>query len=103
MTSYGIADQGRTLLDREDITLGEHAEEEDAKEVDGVAGEETSAAKQTTALAPVREQVVQFYGDNIPVAQTPDGEIYVPLRPLTDFLGLAFGSQTLRVRRDEVL
>lgn len=68
-----------------------------------VTVETGDAGKGITALVPVREQVVQFYGDDIPVAQTRDGEIYVPLRPLTDFLGLAFGSQTSRVRRDEVL
>lgn len=82
---------------------------EDNKSHEARAGQEVTedpsdeADKKTTAIVPIREQVVQFYGDNIPVAQTPDGEIYVPLRPLTDYLGLAFGSQTSRVRRDEVL
>lgn len=63
----------------------------------------TGAAKQSMALLPVREQVVTFYGDQIPVAQTDEGTVYVPLRPLTDFLGLAFSSQRQRVLRDEVL
>lgn len=91
-------------MDREESTNQETPEEEDSVEqVEGAEQVEGLMAEQATTLVPAREQVVQFYGDNIPVAQMPDGEIYVPLRPLTDFLGLAFGSQTLRVRRDEVL
>jgi hypothetical protein len=55
------------------------------------------------ALTPLHERIVEFYGDAIPVAQTADGGLYVPLRPLTDYLGLTFSSQRLRVLRDEVL
>ncbi len=55
------------------------------------------------ALVPTNEQTVEFYGDPIPVAQTKDGELYVPLRQLTDFLGLAADPQRRRVLRDEVL
>lgn len=54
-------------------------------------------------LVPQAEKVVDFYGDAIPVAQAPDGELYVPLRPLTTFLGLSFGSQRNRIVRDRVL
>ncbi len=57
----------------------------------------------TTALVPQRERTVAFYGDDIPVAQADDGTLYVALRPITDYLGLAFGSQRLRVLRDEVM
>ena len=56
-----------------------------------------------TALVPVREQRVDFNGDSIPVAQAPDGTPYVALRPITDYLGLAFSPQRRRVLRDEVL
>lgn len=55
------------------------------------------------AIIPASERVVNFYGDPIPVAQTDDGTIYVPLRPITDFLGLAFTAQRSRVNRDDVL
>lgn len=55
------------------------------------------------ALVPVRQQIVNFYDDPIPVAQGPDGALYVPLRPLTDFLGIDFSGQRQRVLRDEVL
>ncbi len=70
---------------------------------DAEEGEQLTNTADTNALVPVREQVVDFYGDRIPVAQVPEGEVYVPLRPLTDFLGLAFSSQRQRVIRDEVL
>jgi len=56
-----------------------------------------------TALMPVRQQYVDFYGDGIAVAETSDGELYVALRPITDFLGLAFSPQRRRVLRDETL
>src|SRR5690349_6707139 len=57
----------------------------------------------TAALVPVQERTVLFYGDNIPVAQAADGELYVPLRPLTDFLGLDASAQRRRVARNRIL
>lgn len=53
------------------------------------------------AIVPSVERVVDFYGDNIPAAQVDDGKIFVPLRPLTDFLGLDRRGQQQRVGRDE--
>jgi len=50
-----------------------------------------------------RQEVVDFYGDPIPVAQAENGDLYVPIRPLTDFLGLASGPQRRRIARDAVL
>ena len=60
------------------------------------------AESASTALVPRAEKVVDFYGDGITVALVDD-EVYVPLRPLTEFLGLRWGSQWSRVQRDEVL
>ncbi len=68
--------------------------------------EDVSGARESgeeTALVPVRQQYVDFYGDDIPVAEALDGELYVALRPITDFLGLAFSPQRRRVLRDETL
>ncbi len=48
-------------------------------------------------------KAVDFYGDQITAAQGEDEEIYVPLRPLTDFLGLDRTAQQRRVQRDPVL
>ncbi len=58
---------------------------------------------ESTALVPRREQTVDFYGDGIPVAQAPEGDLYVALRPITDHLGLSFSSQRNRVLRDRVM
>lgn len=55
------------------------------------------------AIVPVKEQTVDFYGDAIPLAQSADGMPYVSLRALSEFLGLAVGSQRNRVMRDRVL
>ena len=59
--------------------------------------------KGSGALAPLREQTVDFYGDRIPVAQAEDGELYVPVRPLITFLGLDPTAQRRRIARDNVL
>jgi hypothetical protein len=63
----------------------------------------SGAGSADSALVPQREQSVDFYGDAIPVARTPDGGLYVALRPITDFLGLDFSAQRRRVMRDEVM
>jgi len=63
----------------------------------------SAEAPVSTALVPQRERTVAFYGDDIPVAQTEDGTLYVALRPITDFLGLYFSAQRRRVLRDDVL
>lgn len=55
-----------------------------------------------TAIQPRAERVIDFYGDPITVALA-DEEMYVPLRSLTEFLGLEWSSQFRRVQRDEIL
>ncbi len=61
-------------------------------------------AEELTAapLVPRAERAVDFYGDTIPVAIVGD-EAYVPLRQITDFLGLNWSGQYLRVQRNEIL
>jgi len=54
-------------------------------------------------VTPRTEQMVDFYGDDIPVAATPDGEPYVALRPITDHLGLDPRSQRRRALGDPVI
>jgi len=51
-------------------------------------------------MMPQTERVVDFYGDGIPVAATPDGKPYVALLPITDHLGLDPRSQRRRVQGD---
>lgn len=58
------------------------------------------------ALVPVEERVIAFYEDEIiAVAVEQEGarQIYVPMRPIAEFLGLDWSAQRQRILRDEVL
>lgn len=55
------------------------------------------------ALVPAREQTVDFYGDTIPVAQVPEGDLYVAVGAITTFLGISSRGQRERISRDKVL
>jgi uncharacterized protein YqgV (UPF0045/DUF77 family) len=57
---------------------------------------------QEPALTPQVIKTVDFYGDGITVALVGD-DVYVPLRALTDFLGVDWTAQWRRVQRDVVL
>src|SRR5690242_8983192 len=59
-----------------------------------------------TALVPVEEKTVDFYGDQVTAALVEAGEtqeVYVPVRPLCDYLGLAWAGQFERLKRDPVM
>ncbi|NTU79520.1 MAG: hypothetical protein HGA45_08975 [Chloroflexales bacterium] len=60
-------------------------------------------SEEAPPVTPLEERVVEFYGDQIPAARIPEDEIVIPLRPVSDALGLAWGSQNNRIQRDEVL
>lgn len=58
------------------------------------------------AFVPLEEKTVDFYGDEISAALVlveNEQEVYVPLRPLCEYLGLDWSAQFRRVKRDEVL
>lgn len=58
------------------------------------------------SLIPIEERTIDFYGDAITAVLVPgdsQSEIYVPLRPLCDYLGLNWSGQLQRIRRDEIL
>ncbi|MDP9315065.1 MAG: ORF6C domain-containing protein [Chloroflexota bacterium] len=60
----------------------------------------------TPVLTPLEERTVDFYGDAIIAFALNVGgqrEIYVPLRPLCDYLGLSWNAQRERIHRDPVL
>ena len=57
---------------------------------------------QSRAIVPTDERAVDFYGDELRV-YVLDGEPYVPLRPICDFLGVSWSGQSERVKRDAVL
>lgn len=52
---------------------------------------------------PQAQRMIDFYGDSITVALMADDEIFVPVRPIAEFLGLDWSSQLQRIRRDAVL
>jgi len=56
--------------------------------------------EQTHVPQTLRE--VNFYGDNLAIAVV-NNEAFVALRPIAEYLGLAWGSQRNRLQRDDVL
>jgi hypothetical protein len=63
-----------------------------------------------TALVPIDQRQVDFYGDSITAALVKSGGddvdetvIYVPIRPLCEYLGLGFSPQLQRIKRDSVM
>jgi len=60
----------------------------------------------SSALVPLEEKTVKFYEDEITAALVEikgKGDVYVPLRPICEYLGLDWSSQRKRLNRDEVL
>lgn len=54
-------------------------------------------------LLSIGEVTIPFYEDTLIVQLGEDGEIYVALRPIVESLGLSWGSQLNRIKRDAVL
>ena len=63
--------------------------------------------KESAALIPLEEKTVDFYGDQITavLVEPTSGhqEVYVPLKPISDYLGLSWAGQLERIKRDPVL
>lgn len=63
--------------------------------------------EETRALVPSEERTVDFYGDEIKgaiITMAPSEHVvYVPVKPLCDFLGVVWESQRQRIQRDPVL
>jgi hypothetical protein len=58
------------------------------------------------ALVPIEQKRVLFYEDEITavlVQKDQQGQVYVPIRPICDFLGLDWSAQRQRARRNPVL
>lgn len=61
---------------------------------------------QEKALIPIRQETVFFYEDEITavvVDEHSHREVYVPLRPICELIGVDWSAQSRRVRRDPVL
>jgi hypothetical protein len=56
-----------------------------------------------TALAPVEQKTVLFYQDEITAVRLASGEVFIPLRPIVEGLGIDWASQTRRINRDPIL
>lgn len=60
-----------------------------------------------TVLIPLDVRKIEFYGDEITAVlietEKNGPQVYVPLRPICEYLGLAWSSQLQRVKRDPVL
>ena len=59
----------------------------------------------SSVLQPVEQKIIVFYDDEITavVIEGNEREVYIPLRPLVDALGLAWSGQFERLQRDPVL
>lgn len=55
------------------------------------------------ALTVVEQKEVQFYGDTIVAVRVAEGQVYVPIRPICDNLGITLAGQRERINRDAVL
>jgi len=62
--------------------------------------------KREDVLLPIDEQSVDFYGDEIIAALVTvenNTQMYIPLRPICDYLGLSWSGQYERINRDPIL
>jgi hypothetical protein len=58
------------------------------------------------AIIPVDERAIDFYGDaviGVIIEEGGERRIYVPVRPICDYLGLSWSAQFERIKRDDVL
>ena len=58
-------------------------------------------------LAPLEVRTIDFHGDSLTAALVTDDDgrpvVFVPVRPLAEFLGLSWAGQRDRIARDDVL
>lgn len=57
-------------------------------------------------LTPIEQKTVTFYEDEIMAVVVDEGGervVYIPLRPICDYLGLNWSGQRQRINRDPVL
>ena len=62
--------------------------------------------EESNALVPVEQKAVEFYGDELTAVRIDiEGQsaIYIPVRPICDYMGVDWSSQRQRINRDPVL
>ena len=55
------------------------------------------------SLVPVEQKTVEFYEDQVMAVRMDGGEVFVPIRPICDNLGVTWSPQRRRINRDPVL
>ena len=55
------------------------------------------------ALVAVEQKEVEFYEDKVIAVRAEDSNVYIPVRPICDLLGVAWAGQYERLKRNEVL
>jgi len=55
------------------------------------------------ALVPIEQKSVEFYEDQVTAVRLASGEVFVPIRPICDNLGVTWSPQRRRINRDPVL
>ena len=56
-----------------------------------------------STLIPIEQREISFYEDEILAVKTEDDEVYVPIRPMCELLGVSWSGQNERIKRDLVL
>lgn len=57
-------------------------------------------------LVPVEQREIDFYGDEITAVLVEEGDrqmVFIPIRPICDYLGLNWSGQRQRIQRDPIL
>lgn len=63
-------------------------------------------AEEKTAITPLEQHVIDFYGDEVYAALVEvagEQRVYIPVKPLSDAMGLSWSGQSDRIRRDPEL
>ncbi len=60
-------------------------------------------SEQSQTLIPVDQREIDFYGDSLTAVLSENGTVYVPVRPICEYLGVAWNGQYERIKRDAVL
>lgn len=56
-----------------------------------------------TQIIVIEQKEVDFYGDEITAVLTRTGDVYIPIRPICEHLGINWDAQRRRIQRDPVL
>ncbi len=54
-------------------------------------------------LTVIERREIEFYGDRVLAVRVEEGEVYVPIRPICDLIGVSWPAQFRRINRDAVL